>query len=129
MNLQKNHKNTKVLLDEISNVPPDGEAGGPEAAGETPLCSDQETARSGNSDQTHMQLCRSSTQNKFVLICQRLSFDSIYNSKSQQLKFVRYLSQDAKIKIFKYWYSLSSEILVNIKITKFYVERVVSNRI
>jgi hypothetical protein len=88
MNLQKNHKNTKVLLDEISNVPPDGEAGGPEAAGETPLCSDQETARSGNSDQTHMQLCRSSTQNKFVLICQRLSFDSIFNSKSQQLKFV-----------------------------------------
>jgi hypothetical protein len=32
------------LLDEISNVPPDGEASGPEAAGETPLCSDQETA-------------------------------------------------------------------------------------
>jgi hypothetical protein len=35
-----------LLLDEISNVPPDGEASGPEAAGETPLCSDQETARS-----------------------------------------------------------------------------------
>jgi hypothetical protein len=34
------------MLDEITNVPPDGEASGPEAAGETPLCSDQETARS-----------------------------------------------------------------------------------
>jgi hypothetical protein len=39
-----------VLLDEISNVPPDGEASGPEAAGETPLCSDQEIARSGSSN-------------------------------------------------------------------------------
>jgi hypothetical protein len=45
------------MLDEISNVPPDGEASGPEAAGETPLCSDQETARSGSSNQAHMQLC------------------------------------------------------------------------
>jgi hypothetical protein len=66
------------LLDEISNVPPDGEASGPEAAGETPLCSGQETARSGSSNQAHMQLCWSSTQNKFVLICQRLSFNNIY---------------------------------------------------
>jgi hypothetical protein len=64
-----------VLLDEISNVPPDGEASGPEAAGETPLCSDQETARSESSNQAHMQLCWSSTQNKFVLICQRISFN------------------------------------------------------
>jgi hypothetical protein len=39
-----------ILLDEISNVPPDGEASGPEAAGETPLCSDQETARWGSSN-------------------------------------------------------------------------------
>jgi hypothetical protein len=58
-----------VLLDEISNVPPDGKASGPDAAGETPLCSDQDTARSESSNQAHMQLCWSSTQNKFVLIC------------------------------------------------------------
>jgi hypothetical protein len=66
------------VLDEISNVPPDVEVSGPEAAGGTPLCSDQEKARSGSSNQAHMQLCWSSTQNKFVLICQRLSFNSRY---------------------------------------------------
>jgi hypothetical protein len=66
------------MLDEISNVPPDGEGSGPDAAGETPLCSDQETARPGSSNQAHMQLCWSSTQNKSVLICQRLSFNTTY---------------------------------------------------
>jgi hypothetical protein len=70
-----------ILLDEISNVPPDGEASGPEAAGETPLCSDQETARSESSNQAHMQLCWSSTQNKFVFICPRFSFNNTYKIK------------------------------------------------
>jgi hypothetical protein len=49
---------------------------GPGAAGETPLCSDQDRGVVYGSNQAYMQLCWSSTQNKFVLICQSLSFNS-----------------------------------------------------